>query len=73
MITRREAAIITAYTGFALGDFGDAQDYIQEILKRPVWTHELGTKRIWEEIREASRDDFCSLQIEGLDENGHVV
>jgi len=60
-MTEREAAIITAFTGFALGNFGEAQLYIEEILDRPVWTHQLGERKIWEEIKEKSRPDFLAL------------
>lgn len=40
-MTKREAAIISAYTGFLIGDFNDFQNFVSEIMKRPVFTHEL--------------------------------
>ncbi|QOI67567.1 hypothetical protein SEA_BEUFFERT_199 [Streptomyces phage Beuffert] len=73
MLTRREAAIITAYTGIALGNFGDAHLYMEEVVGHPIWTHELANPKMWEKIKEASRPDFLALEIEGLDENGQVV
>lgn len=64
MITKREAAIITAYTNYLIGDFDEFHKYIQEILDRPVLTHELAFIEIVDEIREKSRDDFMNLEVE---------
>lgn len=41
VMTKREAAIVSAYTGIMLGKFSDMLGYIEEILGRPVHTHEL--------------------------------
>lgn len=73
MLTRREAAIITAYTGIALGNFGDAQLYMEEVMRRPIWTHQLADPKMWEEIKEAAKPDFLALEVEGLDLDGHVL
>lgn len=63
-LTKRQAAIVGAYTGYLAGPFSDMHEYIEEILGRPVWTHELSSKSLSEEIREKSKQDFsgiCSL------------
>ena len=60
-MTEREAAIVTAYTGFALGDFGAAHLYMEEVMGHPIWTHELAVKEMWEAIKEKSRPDFLAL------------
>lgn len=73
MITRREAAIITAFTGICLGNFGDAQLYMEEVMERPIWTHQLADPKMWEAIKEASRADFLALEIEGLDSDGRPL
>ena len=64
MITKREAAIITAYTNYFIGDFDEFHKYIQEILGRPVWTHELASIEVVDEIREKSKNDFINLEVE---------
>jgi hypothetical protein len=46
-----------------LGEFTDLQEYIEEILKRPVFTHELANKETIELIKEKSKDDFMSIKI----------
>ncbi len=64
MITKREAAIISAYTGYLIGDFSETHKYIEEILGRPVWTHEMASEKIWEEIRDKAKPDYISLEVQ---------
>jgi hypothetical protein len=64
MITKREAAVISAYTGILLGPFDELHKYIEEIMERPVWTHELASKNVWEEIKLKSKPEFLALEIE---------
>lgn len=60
-MTEREMAIVSAYTGVLLGRFCEMHKYIEQIMKRPVFTHEMGSKKIMEEIKCRSKRDFCSL------------
>lgn len=41
MLNRRDAAIVGAYTGFLAGPFQDMHEFIEEVMERPVWTHEM--------------------------------
>ena len=62
-MTKQEAAIIMAYTGTTLltgDDFSIFHKYIEEKLKRPVWTHELADKAVEREIKEATREEFIN-------------
>jgi len=61
MMNRRESAIISAFTGILAGPFDALHEYVEEILERPVFTHEMGIKEIAEEIKEKSREDFINL------------
>ena len=63
-MTKKEAAIISAYTGIFLGEFSDMHEYIEQILGRPVFTHQLANEDINNEIKNKSRDDFMSLSKE---------
>ena len=58
---KREAAIVSAYTGILLGSSEEMHKYIEEIMGRPVFTHELGDKATVEKIKKKSRQDFLSL------------
>ncbi len=43
-MTKREAAVVMAFTGVALlvgDDFSYFHQYVEELMGRPVWTHEL--------------------------------
>jgi hypothetical protein len=63
-MTKREAAIVSAYTGILIGEFSDCHKYIEEIMDRPVWTHELGDKNVINKIKELSRNDFLNIKVE---------
>lgn len=67
-MTDKEKAIVSAYTGVAMltGDkFSIFHKYIEDILQRPVFTHELANLQVWEEIKEKSKADFIKLCKEG--------
>lgn len=60
-LTKQQAAIIGAFTGKLCGTFSDLHEYIEKLLGRPVWTHELGNKELSSKIKEAAREDFMKL------------
>ena len=60
-LTKEQAAIIGAYTGFTARPFGDIQEYAEKILGRSVWTHEFADRALCEELREAAKPDFLSI------------
>lgn len=63
-MTKRECAIVMAYTGICMltgEDFTIFHKYVEEIMGRPVFTHELGVRNIADEIKERSRNDFIEL------------
>lgn len=67
-LTKEQAAIISAYTGIKCCDFSAVHEYIEKILGRPVWTHELANKALWEKIKEASKQDFLAICYKGEEE-----
>ncbi len=60
-LTREQAAIIGAFTGYTAGPFADIQAYAERVLGRPVWTHEFGGEPMAESLREAARADFLAI------------
>ncbi len=71
-MTKQECAIVMAYTGTVMltGDnLMIYYKYLNDIMGRPVYTHELAVKEIQEEIKEKSMDDFLKLCREATDEN----
>ena len=60
-MTKREAAIISAYTGIMVGSFSDMHEYVEEIMGRGVFTHEFANKAVIEEIKQAAKPDLISL------------
>lgn len=61
-MTKREAAIISAYTGYLIGDINEMYKYINEIMGRTVFTYEVLI--LFDEIREKAKIDFDNINIE---------
>ena len=75
-MTDREKAIVSAYTGIAMltGEkFSIFHKYVEDILGRSVWTHELADRAVWEEIKEKSKADFLALCAESETEEKNCV
>ena len=54
---------MSAYTGILIGSFDEAHKYMQEIMGRPLYTHELAFEEIVEEIKKKSFNDFINIKI----------
>lgn len=50
-MTHKEAIAISAYTGFCFAPFDAIHQFIEEVLGRPVFTHELARDYIWDDVR----------------------
>ena len=50
-MTHKEAIAISAYTGYCFVPFDEVHQFIEEILSRPVLTHELARDDIWDDVR----------------------
>lgn len=57
-MTRKEAIAISAYTGFCFAPFDDVHQFIEEILGRPVLTHELVRNDIWDDVRKSMQKNL---------------
>jgi len=60
-ITKEQGLVITGFTGVTAANFGDFQLDVEKRLGRPVFTHELADKNLWEEIKELYRADFLDM------------
>lgn len=58
-LTKEQAAIIGAYTGFLAGPFSEMAEYAEKILGRPILTHSYPS--VADELREAAKDDFLRV------------
>lgn len=69
-MTDKEKAIVMAYTGVCMltGDkFQIFHKYVEDIMGRPVWTHELANKSVEKEIKAKSYVDFIALCNDGVE------
>ncbi len=61
MITKREAAIITAYTGVLIGSPSELHKYAEELMGGSVFTSEFANKEVIDEIKKRAKPDFIKL------------
>lgn len=62
-MTKQEAVIVSAYTGFLIGDFGDVRAYAEKKMGRPLFTHEFADKELANKLQQLSKEDFCSIRV----------
>ncbi|MGL4248760.1 MAG: hypothetical protein ACRCR5_08235 [Lactococcus garvieae] len=61
-ITEKERIIMSAFTGIMLTkDTDGLMQYMENLLQRSVFTHELSSSVIWQEIKEKSKPDFLNM------------
>ncbi len=58
-MTEREGVVISAFTGILVGGFSPLHEYIEELMGRPVFTHEIPS--ISEELKELSKPEFIEI------------
>lgn len=63
MVTKREAAIISAFTGYLLGDFEEYHKYIESKMERPVQTIEIANEDFFKEIQKRALEDFKNIKV----------
>lgn len=62
-MNKREAAIVSAYTGFLAGEFSDMHAYVEEKMGMSVFTHQFGDKAFALMVRGLAKTDFVSIEI----------
>jgi hypothetical protein len=67
-LTREQAAIISAYTGYLAGPFQDMHEYAEKKFGHSIWTHQFGSEEVSKKLRELSKEDFLSMSPESKDE-----
>ena len=65
-LTKQQAVIISAYTGYLCCEFADMHEEIERRLGHPVWTHQLGNMEFCNlAIRPLFKDDFVAMAANG--------
>ena len=60
-MTLKEKVIVSAYTGYLMCDMSEVHKYIEELLGRPVWTHEIAIPEVQAEIQNKAREAFLNI------------
>jgi hypothetical protein len=63
-MTAYEAAVVSAYTGVLIGSFDEIHRYAESIMGRPIYTHEFACKDFVNSLKQKSRSDFLSIQVD---------
>ena len=66
-MTKKEGAIISAFTGILVGNFSDMHEYSEKIMGTPIFAYQFGSKEFREKLKEKARPDFIALY-EGITE-----
>ena len=75
-MTDREKAIVMAYTGTCMlteDKFHIFHEYVEKLMGRPIYVHEMAYKEVSDEIRERSKADFLRICEEDSDEKSKFV
>ena len=61
-MTREEAILLSAYTGFLLApDFSEVHKFCEDTLGRPIWTHEFTDSCVQKEVQEKLHPQIMEL------------
>ena len=75
-MTDYEKAVVMAHTGIVMlkaEKFNIFHQYVEKIMGRPIYVHEMAYKEISDEIRERSKADFLRICEEDSDEKSEFV
>lgn len=60
-MTKQEKIIVSAFTGILMCSIADYQKYVESLLHRPVFTHELADDGVQDMIKQRSKPDFIRV------------
>ena len=58
---KQEAIVISAYTGFLMCEFSDMHKYVEKLMGRPVFTHEMANDEFMSKLRKKLKPDFIKI------------
>ena len=64
-ITKEQASVIGLYTGITCGPFSDVHKLAEEIMGRPIFTHEFANDAFVESIQEKIKPMFLATVYKG--------
>lgn len=60
-MTFKEKLTVTAYTKILMVNINDFHEYAEQLLGRPIMTHEFALETVWNQIQDKVRPDFLAL------------
>lgn len=62
-MTKYEAAVVSAYTGYMLGNFSDMHEYAEKKFGYPISTHMFADKNLVQKLKDLAYNDFIQLEV----------
>ena len=62
-MTKKEGAIITAYTGYLIGSIHDFYAYVEELTGESYMTHDYADPALTDKIQALAKKDFIKIQV----------
>lgn len=60
-MTTAEKIVVSAYTGYLMCDFDLVHQYVEKVMGRPVYTHEMGSDLFFNKLHEKVKPDFLKI------------
>lgn len=60
-MNQEEKIIASLYTGIVFTDFTTIQQRAEQLLDRPIWTHEFAEQGVWNQLREKIKPEFLKM------------
>ena len=60
-MTHQEKLVVSAYTGYLMVDYQEYLEFINAIMGRKIFTHELAREDIQSEIRGVLKEEFLRM------------
>ena len=60
-MTKHEKLVVSAYTGTLMTSWDEFQAYAESLLERSIFSHEFGTDRLAEQLKEAVKQEFINI------------
>lgn len=71
MITNRDLAVMSAYTGYMFSSFNDLHEYAEEVMGQPIFSHEFANEEFMKQLHEKSNQEFLEI-IEKLNKQANL-
>ena len=63
-MTKHEAAVISAFTGYMIGNFADMHEYAEQLFGERIFTHQFANEGFVAQFKKLATPDFMKINEE---------